>query len=193
MAATTLMSLIIGTVATMLVGNIVCFVIMQIKMMRHRLTGLTTATTILFFCSGIGAVIAFVYGWVHAKEWQITKFMCVWTGFFAPITLFLLGPNLLSIPTDAVDFNDRALMRHAQGEYEKAIRGDERIPGRLRLVHHEDRRLSGPAPSSTGGCSSTKMLVRTAGPVPGIIFLRLLRAFLMVWVSNSPTAATSKS
>lgn len=121
MAATALMYLIVAIFVTLLLGNIVCFVIMQIKMMRHGLTGLTTATTILFFCSGIGAVIAFVCGWVHAKEWRITKFMCVWTGFFAPLALLILGPNLLSIPTDAVEFNDRALMRHARGEYEKAI------------------------------------------------------------------------
>jgi tetratricopeptide (TPR) repeat protein len=94
---------------------------MQIKMMRHGLTGLTTATTILFLCSGTGAIITFVYGWVHAKEWQITKFMWVWTGFFAPVVVVALGPNLLSIPNDAADFNDRAMMRHDQGEYEKAI------------------------------------------------------------------------
>jgi hypothetical protein len=35
---------------------------------------------LLFFCFGIGYLIALVYGWMKSSEWGIAKIMMIWTG-----------------------------------------------------------------------------------------------------------------
>ena len=65
------------------VGSFVCYILVLIKMFQHNQTGLGVACIVLLFCCGIGGLIAFIFGWVKAREWGITNLMTVWTVFFA--------------------------------------------------------------------------------------------------------------
>jgi hypothetical protein len=42
-------------------------------------TGLGIAVIVLTFCTGIGPLIAFIYGWVKSGEWGIKNVMLIWT------------------------------------------------------------------------------------------------------------------
>lgn len=44
-------------------GSLVCLIMVIIQMFQHEQTGLGIACIVLTFC-GIGALIAFIYGWV---------------------------------------------------------------------------------------------------------------------------------
>jgi hypothetical protein len=70
------------TILGLCVANLVCFIIMQIKMVKHDQSTMATITTILFCCTGTGFLIAFVYGWTKAKEWGMERFMLIWSVFF---------------------------------------------------------------------------------------------------------------
>lgn len=78
---------VVGAVAlSAAVGNLVCFIIMQIKMVKHDQSTMATITTILVCCGGIGFLIALVYGWTKAKEWGMERFMLIWSVFFGIAT-----------------------------------------------------------------------------------------------------------
>ena len=38
---------------------------------------------VLFLCCGLGGAIAFIYGWVQARSWNIVNLMTAWTVAFA--------------------------------------------------------------------------------------------------------------
>jgi hypothetical protein len=48
-------------------------------MFQHGQTGLGIACIVLLFCCGIGALIAFIVGWMNARAWNITNVMIAWT------------------------------------------------------------------------------------------------------------------
>lgn len=62
------------------IGGLVCFILVVIQMFKNEQTGLGIACIIL---AGIGYLIAFVYGWIKAAEWDLKKVMMAWTGLFA--------------------------------------------------------------------------------------------------------------
>jgi hypothetical protein len=68
-------------------GILVCFILVVIKMFQHGQTGLGIATIVLAFC-GIGFLVAFIYGWVRAREWNLTNIMLIWTG---AIIVYIVG------------------------------------------------------------------------------------------------------
>jgi hypothetical protein len=57
----------------------VCFVLVLVQMFQHGQTGLGVVCIVLFFCVGIGVLIAFIMGWVNANRWGITNIMMLWT------------------------------------------------------------------------------------------------------------------
>jgi hypothetical protein len=59
--------------------SLVCFVLVLVEMFRREQTGLAIACIVLALCSGIGVLIAFVYGWIKAGEWNLKKVMTGWT------------------------------------------------------------------------------------------------------------------
>ena len=72
------------TLANILVGvaglvSLICFILVLVQMFQHGQTGLGIACIVLTFCCGIGGLIAFIYGWVHSREWRLTNVMIVWT------------------------------------------------------------------------------------------------------------------
>jgi hypothetical protein len=48
--------------------GLVCYILVLIQMFQHGKTGLGIACIVLFFCCGLGYLIAFIYGWVNAKQ-----------------------------------------------------------------------------------------------------------------------------
>ncbi|MEX0978018.1 MAG: hypothetical protein WDZ48_04155 [Pirellulales bacterium] len=61
------------------VGSLVCFIMVIIQMFQHGDTTVAIASLVLLLCF-IGGLIAFVYGWMKAAEWNITNVMLAWTG-----------------------------------------------------------------------------------------------------------------
>ena len=61
--------------------QLVCFILVVVKMFQNGQTGLGVATLITIFC-GIGGLIAFIYGWIKSTEWNLKTVMLIWTVAF---------------------------------------------------------------------------------------------------------------
>jgi len=57
---------------------LVCFILVVVKMFQSGQTALGVITIITMFC-GVGFLIAFIYGWVKARDWNIRPVMLTWT------------------------------------------------------------------------------------------------------------------
>jgi hypothetical protein len=76
--------LINDTLAYLLVGiaglvSLICFILVLIQMFQRGAVALGVTCIVLTFCCGVGPIIAFVFGWVKARQWNITNLMMVWT------------------------------------------------------------------------------------------------------------------
>ena len=80
--------------------SLVCFVMVVVQMFQRGQTGLGIACILLLFCFGIGALIAFIYGWTKAGQWGITKLMTIWTVCIV-IGLALTGIQFAVAPPQA--------------------------------------------------------------------------------------------
>ena len=72
--------LVQGLIAILGIGALVCFILVLIQMFQHGQTGLGVACIVLAFCTGLGALIAFIYGWTKAREWDLQNVMMAWSG-----------------------------------------------------------------------------------------------------------------
>lgn len=74
--------LILGYILALIcgIGSLVCLVMVLMKMFQAGQTGLGIACIVLIFCTGIGGLIAFIYGWMKNAEWGIKNVMLAWTG-----------------------------------------------------------------------------------------------------------------
>ena len=59
--------------------NLVCFILVVVQMFQRGQNGLGILCIILGVCTGVGLLIAFVYGWVKAGEWNLKNVMMFWT------------------------------------------------------------------------------------------------------------------
>ena len=76
------------TLATIVVGlaslvSLACFILVLIQMFQRGASGMGIACIGLTLCCGLGGLIAFIYGWAKARDWNIVKLMTVWTVAFA--------------------------------------------------------------------------------------------------------------
>jgi hypothetical protein len=102
-----------------LVG-LVFFVLVVVEMFKRQQNGLAIACIVLALCTGIGYLIAFVYGWMKATEWNIKKIMLAWTACIVVQLVFGLG--ILAVgATVAVDANSQfqKQMRQMERDLEK--------------------------------------------------------------------------
>ena len=60
------------------IGSLICFILVLVQMFKREQTGLGIACIVLLLCA-IGGLIAFIYGWIKAKEWDIQNVMLAWT------------------------------------------------------------------------------------------------------------------
>ena len=100
--------LIAAYVLAVVVGivSLVCFILVLVEMFRREQTGLAIACIVLALCSGIGTLIAFVYGWIKAREWSLQKVMLSWTVCFV-VQLVLVGVIVAVGASVAVDANNQ--------------------------------------------------------------------------------------
>ena len=54
-------------------------IMIALQMIKHDQQGLGIATIILMFCTGIGLIIALVFGWMKANEWGIKNLVMLYT------------------------------------------------------------------------------------------------------------------
>ena len=82
-------------------GVIVCFIMMQSKMVKNGQGTLATVSTVWICVGGLGFWLAFIYGWIKAKEWGIEKFMRIWSvlvavsivlAVIAQVVMVVVGP-----------------------------------------------------------------------------------------------------
>ena len=64
------------------IGCLVCHILVIVKMFQAGQTGLGVACIILLFCCGIGLFITLIYGWMKAKDWNISTLMTIYTVLF---------------------------------------------------------------------------------------------------------------
>ncbi len=62
------------------IASLVCFILVLVQMFQRGQSTLGIICAVLFLCGGLGALIAFVYGWIKNREWGITNIMIAWTG-----------------------------------------------------------------------------------------------------------------
>lgn len=65
------------------IGSTVCFILVLVEMFKRQQTGIAITCIVLFFCTGVGTLIAFVFGWMKSKEWNLQKIMLAWTACLA--------------------------------------------------------------------------------------------------------------
>jgi hypothetical protein len=76
----TLAGIIVG-LATLV--SFICFVLVLIQMFQRGTTGMAIACIVLSLCCGLGGLVAFIYGWAKARDWNIGNLMTAWTVAFA--------------------------------------------------------------------------------------------------------------
>ena len=78
-----------------------CFIMVLIQMFQNDQMGLAIACIVLTVCTGLGPLIAFIYGWIQSSEWGIKNVMLAWTGCIVLQILFAIG-MIASMPDMAV-------------------------------------------------------------------------------------------
>ena len=63
--------------------SFICFVLVLIQMFQRGATGIAIVCIALSLCCGLGGLIAFIYGWTKARDWNIRNVMTAWTVAFA--------------------------------------------------------------------------------------------------------------
>jgi len=79
-------------------GTLVCFILVLVQMFQRKQAVLAIVCLVLL-CCGIGTIVAFIYGWIKNREWQITNIMYVWTACWI---LLVIGYALY--PIDVSEF-----------------------------------------------------------------------------------------
>jgi hypothetical protein len=57
-------------------------ILVMVKMFQHNETGFGIASIMLSFCTGIGVLLPFIYGWMKADAWDLRRVMLVRTVCF---------------------------------------------------------------------------------------------------------------
>lgn len=100
------------------IGGLVCFILVLVQMFKREQTGLAIVCIVLALCSGIGSLIAFVYGWIKATEWELKNVMLAWT---LMLVLQVVGAGILFgvvLPAQVKDVQQQ--MQQMQQQIEEA-------------------------------------------------------------------------
>lgn len=73
--------LLLVWIPAILIGlaQLVCLVLVIVEMFKRGETTIGIVCVVLSLCTGIGALIAFVYGWIKSSEWGLRNVMFAWT------------------------------------------------------------------------------------------------------------------
>ncbi len=78
------------------IAGLVFFIMVLIQMFKRDQTNLGIICIVLTFCTGVGPLIAFIYGWMKSTEWDIKKIMTYWTVAFA-LQFVFVGLAVVSV------------------------------------------------------------------------------------------------
>ncbi len=59
--------------------NLVCFVVILVKMFYYQDFGLALISLLLTVCSGVGVLVAFIGGWVYVVKYDALRLMGFWS------------------------------------------------------------------------------------------------------------------
>jgi hypothetical protein len=68
-------------------GSLACFVMVLIKMFQEGDQTLGIVCIVLAFCTGIGTLIAYIFGWINSSKYDIKNLMWIWTGIWIALIL----------------------------------------------------------------------------------------------------------
>ena len=71
------------------IASLVFFIMVVIQMFKRDQSTLGIVCIVLTFCTGVGPLIAFVFGWMKATEWDLKKTMTYWTVAFVLQFVFI--------------------------------------------------------------------------------------------------------
>ena len=73
--------LLLVWIPAILIGlvQLVCLVLVIVEMFKRGETAIGIVCAVLSLCTGVGALIAFIYGWIKSSEWGLRKVMLTWT------------------------------------------------------------------------------------------------------------------
>lgn len=80
--------------------NLVCFVIILVKMFAYQDIGLALISLLLTLCSGFGVLIAFIGGWVYVTKYDSLRFMGFWTAISFAQFLFAVAYTLMLMQSE---------------------------------------------------------------------------------------------
>jgi hypothetical protein len=84
--------LIQGLLVLVGIGELVCFILVLMKMFQSGEQTMGIVCIVLALCCGIGGLVAFVYGWINVTKWDLKNIMWIWTGLFiATIVLYAIA------------------------------------------------------------------------------------------------------
>jgi hypothetical protein len=85
------------------IAELVCFVLVVVKMIQAGEQSMGIACIILKFVCGIGGLVAFVYGWMNATKWNIKNLMWIWTAVIVAAILLFALPRVVMLLTGPGD------------------------------------------------------------------------------------------
>ena len=57
-----------------------CYFYIIYLMFNHAETTMGIVCLVGLCALGLGGIVAFIYGWIKAREWEIVPFMAAWSG-----------------------------------------------------------------------------------------------------------------
>lgn len=82
--------------------NLVCFVLVLVKMCCHEDIGLAGLSLLLTFCSGFGVLIGFFAGWVYVGKYDAFRLMGFWTAICFAQLMFGMAYGLIQMQAEGL-------------------------------------------------------------------------------------------
>ncbi len=83
------------------VVEIVCFVLILIRMFQTGDSTLGIICLVLVLCVGIGGLLAFIMGWVNVRKYDARTIMLVWTVAFV-VAIFAVAGSFATAPSAVI-------------------------------------------------------------------------------------------
>ncbi|QDU76680.1 hypothetical protein Pan97_37350 [Bremerella volcania] len=80
--------------------NIVCFIMVLVKMFYYEDVGLAGLTLLLTFCSGVGVFLGFVAGWMNVAKYDAMRLMGFWTAISLAQCMFAVAYALIQLQAE---------------------------------------------------------------------------------------------
>ena len=82
--------------------NIVCFILVLVKMFHNEDVGLAGLTLLLTVCSGVGVFLGFVAGWMNVAKYDALRLMGFWTAVSFAQFMFAVAYALILLKSEGV-------------------------------------------------------------------------------------------